>query len=115
MVGFYRADNITFHNLHVINVVQDFEVWRINFEGCKNVCVAALENNIQKMVYTSTVSTVGSGTADRPADEKSTFDGKKTCDYWESKIAAENSTSWVIAVRDAPPSMVRKSSCCSGG
>jgi dihydroflavonol-4-reductase len=42
---------------------------RINVEGTRNVCAAALRLGVRRMVHTSSIATIAAGTLERPADE----------------------------------------------
>ena len=42
---------------------------RVNVEGTRNVCRAALEQGVRRLVHTSSIATIGCGTLDDPADE----------------------------------------------
>jgi dihydroflavonol-4-reductase len=50
------------------------QTFAVNVQGAENVCRAALDAGVKRVVHTSTVSTIGTGSADRPADETSVFD-----------------------------------------
>jgi dihydroflavonol-4-reductase len=43
--------------------------YRVNVEGTRNVCAAALRARVRRLVFTSSASTIAPGTADQPADE----------------------------------------------
>jgi dihydroflavonol-4-reductase len=63
---------------------------RINVEGTANVCSAAEDAGVKRLVYTSTVSTVGQGSVDAPADETSVFEcSRLVSPYYASKRAGE--------------------------
>jgi dihydroflavonol-4-reductase len=42
---------------------------RINVEGTRNVCAAALRLGVRRLVHTSSIATIAAGTLERPADE----------------------------------------------
>ncbi|MBC8352538.1 MAG: NAD-dependent epimerase/dehydratase family protein [Planctomycetes bacterium] len=59
-----------------------------NFEGTRNIAIAAREANA-KMVHVSSVDALGVGSRDLPADEESPRQGKIPCSYVISKREAE--------------------------
>ncbi len=62
----------------------------VNIEGTRNVCAAALALNIRRMVHTSSIATVASGTLEKPADEDSAPDASAMkIPYYRTKIEAE--------------------------
>ncbi|HTU88648.1 MAG TPA: NAD-dependent epimerase/dehydratase family protein [Gemmataceae bacterium] len=46
------------------------DAYRINVDGTRNVCAAALRAGVRRLVFTSSASTIAPGTADQPADER---------------------------------------------
>lgn len=44
--------------------------WRTNVEGTRNVCAAALELGVARVVHASSIATIAAGTLDNPADEQ---------------------------------------------
>jgi dihydroflavonol-4-reductase len=67
------------------------EAFRVNVEGTRNVCEAALRAGVQRLVFTSSVSTVACGTADAPATEASPYNlGAIRAPYYASKRLAES-------------------------
>lgn len=66
------------------------EARRVNVEGTRNVVEAALETGIERLVHTSSVATIGSGSLDHPADE-TTECAVRDCHtpYYQTKREAE--------------------------
>jgi dihydroflavonol-4-reductase len=65
------------------------DIWHTNLIGTQNVVEAALENNIQRLVYVSTASAFHSGSKENPGTENDPFDGYRyRLDYIDSKYAA---------------------------
>ena len=64
--------------------------WRVNVEGTRNVCAAALAGGVRRVVHTSSIATIGRGTLARPADETTPWNlGAENIPYYASKVAAE--------------------------
>jgi len=62
----------------------------INVEGTKTALNAALEQGLEKVVYTSTIAAIGSHGADSPANEEAEFNAWKTGDHYSrSKYLGE--------------------------
>ena len=62
----------------------------INVEGAKTALNAALEQEVEKVVYTSTMWAIGAHGADTPANEDAEFNGWKTGDHYvRSKYLGE--------------------------
>lgn len=63
---------------HVAGVVggkwQEKQMWAVNVRGTENVCRAALEENVEGFVHTSSTAAVATGTMDRPATEDTPYD-----------------------------------------
>jgi len=66
------------------------QAMRVNVEGTRNVCEAALRAGVRRLVFTSSSAILAPGTADAPADEDSPFDpaGPRSA-YYLSKWKAE--------------------------
>ena len=64
--------------------------YRINVEGTRNVCAAALRAGVRRLVFTSSVSTIEPGSAEHPATEESP-DNRQSIrsPYFDSKRLAE--------------------------
>ncbi len=66
------------------------DAYRVNVEGTRNVCTAALRAGVRRLVFTSSASTIAPGTADQPADENSPDNrGLIHAPYYSSKRLAE--------------------------
>jgi dihydroflavonol-4-reductase len=66
------------------------DAYRINVEGTRNVCAAALRAGVCRLVFTSSASTIAPGTAERPASEDSPDNlGPIHAPYFDSKRRAE--------------------------
>lgn len=65
-------------------------IYDINVQGTRNILQAAMDGNIGKIVYTSTVGCIGLWPDGRPADEQTPLDPAILCnDYKLSKYQAE--------------------------
>ncbi|MFQ5708756.1 MAG: SDR family oxidoreductase [bacterium] len=63
---------------------------RTNVLGSENLARAALEEGIEKMVYTSSIAAIGWGTEQQPATEETTFNlGRFRLPYIDTKRAGE--------------------------
>ncbi len=67
-------------------IAQKEELFEANVTGTLNVCKAALEAGVAKMVYLSSVAVIN-GNTERPLTDDMQY--KATADYGESKIEAE--------------------------
>ena len=66
------------------------EAYRVNVEGTRVVCAAALRGGVRRLVFTSSASTIAPGTAERPATEDSPDNrGPIHAPYFDSKRRAE--------------------------
>lgn len=66
------------------------DAYRVNVEGTRNVCTAALHAGVRRLVFTSSASTIAPGTADRPASEESPHNPELIrAPYYTSKRLAE--------------------------
>lgn len=64
--------------------------FRVNVEGTRNVCAAALRAGVRRLVYTSSASTIAPGSAEHPATEDSPDNRVAIrAPYYASKSAAE--------------------------
>jgi dihydroflavonol-4-reductase len=64
--------------------------FRVNGEGTRNVCAAALQAGVRRLVLTSSASTVARGTAEMPATEDTPYNlGAIRAPYYASKRRAE--------------------------
>jgi dihydroflavonol-4-reductase len=66
------------------------DAFRVNVDGTRNVCAAALRCGVRRLVYTSSASTIAPGTAEKPATEDAP-DNRLSIHsaYYASKRAAE--------------------------
>ncbi len=65
-------------------------MYDINVQGTRNILEAAMAENVNKVVYTSTVGCIGLWPDGRPADEQTPLDPALLCnDYKMSKYQAE--------------------------
>mgnify|MGYP001286951340 CR=1 FL=1 len=52
--------DVVFHNVAQVPIAKNSKLfWEVNVEGTKNLCRACIENNIQKLVYTSSSAVYG--------------------------------------------------------
>lgn len=66
------------------------DAYRVNVDGTRNVCTAALRAGVRRLVFTSSASTIAPGAADRPGSEDSPDNrGLIRAPYYESKRLAE--------------------------
>jgi dihydroflavonol-4-reductase len=66
------------------------EIWASNVEGTRNVMEAALSERVDRVVYTSTVGTIGLSALPAPCDESTALlPGQLTSHYKRSKLEAE--------------------------
>ena len=78
------------------------EFYRVNVQGTKNIMAAALAAGVDKVVYTSTISTIGSYGRENPTSEEFGFNLWEMCtDYERSKYSAEFEV-WRYAARGLP-------------
>jgi dihydroflavonol-4-reductase len=82
----------------VFHVAADYRLWvrdpeqmyRANVEGTRTILAAARKNGVRRVVYTSSVATMGFTSNGRPADESSPVSlGKMIGHYKRSKFMAE--------------------------
>jgi len=66
------------------------EAWKTNVEGTRNVCSAALESGVSRVVHASSIAAIGAGTLDEPADERSPWNIRADrIPYYATKVASE--------------------------
>lgn len=66
------------------------DAYRVNVEGTRNVCAAALRAGVRRVVHTSSCSTIAPGTAEHPATEQSPDNREPIhAPYFASKRLAE--------------------------
>lgn len=64
---------------------------KTNVVGSDNVALAALEEGVEKLVYTSSIAAIGFGTEENPATEESEFNlGELKLPYIDTKKAGED-------------------------
>lgn len=86
---------------------------RVNIEGTVNVCRAALEAGVERLVHTSTVGTIGWATDGRPVDETSPWNfADWPVPYIVTKRAAEEKVQ--DFVRQGLPAVIVNPSYCFG-
>lgn len=66
------------------------EIYKINVEGTRNVCKAALESGIEKMIFTSSAATIGKEKNGFSTEETAFNLWKISSPYKKSKVHAEN-------------------------
>jgi dihydroflavonol-4-reductase len=63
---------------------------RVNVEGTRNVCSAALRLGVRRLVHTSSIASLATGTLDRPADEDTPWNlSRLRVPYYTTKRASE--------------------------
>jgi len=63
----------------------------VNVVGTENVCQAALDAGVARLMHTSSIAAIGSGTRESPADENSSWNfGRLKSPYYDTKRQAEN-------------------------
>ncbi len=66
------------------------QAWRINVDGTENVCRVCLEQEVARLVHTSSIAAVGHGSMEAPATEDSTWNlDTLRIPYYASKHAGE--------------------------
>ncbi len=96
----------------------DYRIWvrdpermfRINVDGTRALMLAALEAGVRRVVYTSSVATLATATADRLGDETRSATPKDCIGpYKRSKTLAEAEVAKLVAERDLPVVIVNPS------
>jgi len=103
---------------HLFHIAADYRLWipdpknmyKTNVDGTKALMMAALEQSISKIVYTSSVAVLGVHDDGTPADETtpSTLDDMQG-HYKRSKYLAEESVKEIIKKESAPITIVNPS------
>lgn len=71
------------------------DAYRVNVDGTRNICAAALRAGVRRLVFTSSASTIAPGTPAQPADERILANGawrqnqSIRAPYYDSKQLAE--------------------------
>ena len=74
------------------------ELYRSNVDGTRNVMEACLAEGVERVVYTSTVGTIGLSALPRPCDEETPLlPGQLTSHYKRSKVEAEKAALAYVA------------------
>lgn len=99
---------------YVVHAAADYRLWardpaalaRTNVDGTRTVMEAALVAGVERIVYTSSVATLESGSAAEAADETATLDERAAIGaYKRSKVAAERLVETMVA-RDGLPAVI---------
>ena len=99
---------------YVFHVAADYRLWArdprdifaANLDGTRNVMQAALRTGVERVVYTSSVATLGLRPDGAPADESNPLsEAQGIGAYKRSKIAAERLVETMIA-RDGLPAII---------
>lgn len=66
------------------------DAWQINVEGTRNVCSAALDLGVRRLVHTSSIATIAAGTLEAAADESTPWNlHAEHVPYYQTKLEAE--------------------------
>lgn len=107
-----KGCNVLFH------VAADYRLWAINPEelyqnnvlGTRNMMAAALDAGIERIVYTSSVATLGLTSDDSPADERTPSTMNTVIGHYKrSKFLAEAEVRTMIAEQGLPAVIVNPS------
>ena len=102
----------------LMHVAGDYRIWSNNLEeitktnviGTQNVMIAAIASKIEKIIYTSSVATLGINSDDTPANEKTPSSLKSTVGtYKKSKFLAEQEVWRMIRNQSLPAVIVNPS------
>lgn len=86
------------------------ELYASNVDGTRNIMEAALRANIRRIVYTSSVATLGLNPTGQPADETTSVTLEDMIgDYKRSKFMAEEVVSHLVRERQLPAVIVNPS------
>lgn len=96
---------------------------RVNVDGTRNVCQAALDVGVRRMLHTSSIAAIGTGTIDTPGTEQTPWNvADHSCPYHITKHKAERvvadyvergldavivNPTWVVGPWDTKPSAGR--------
>ncbi len=102
----------------LFHLAADYRLWipdpenmyQINVDGTRNIIIAATEANIEKIVYTSSVATLGMNEDGTASDETTPVSIKDmTGHYKRSKFLAEEEVNKLIKERACPVTIVNPS------
>ncbi len=87
LIEIFSGYDIIFHNAAQVPSIKNKKLfWEVNYEGTKNICEAALLNNVKKIVYTSSSAIYGIPEKN-PVFENT--NPKPLEDYGKAKLAGE--------------------------
>ena len=67
------------------------DAWRINVDGTRHICSAALKLGVRRLVHTSSIAALATGSLDRPVDESTPWNlSGLHVPYYVTKRAAED-------------------------
>lgn len=73
-------------------------IWKINYQGTRNLAECASEHSIKRFVCIGTANSFGSGTLENPGTEENPFtDGRLGSDYMNSKRSVQE---WLLDFSD---------------
>ncbi len=102
----------------VFHVAADYRLWipdpdtmyQINVEGTRNLITSAMENGVEKIVYTSSVATLGLNSDGTPADETTPSSLEQMIGHYKrSKFLAERAVDELVQTQSAPVTIVNPS------
>jgi dihydroflavonol-4-reductase len=103
---------------YLFHVAADYRLWipepdiiyRINVEGTRDLIEAAVDAGVKKIIYTSSVATLGLNADSTPADEETPVALKDMVGHYKrSKYLAEQEVNRLIRERGAPVVIVNPS------
>ena len=85
-----KDKEVVFHTASVPGIWGNYnEYYSIDVQGTENIIFACYENNVKKLVYTSSPSVVFGKSDMKNADEKTPYPDKYLCHYSKTKAKAE--------------------------